>query len=43
MDLRMEELVVDINVLSINSASKGKRDHLRNIANLQLATLNTWK
>merc|ERR1719354_271375 len=40
--LRVEELVVNINVLSIHSASKGKRDHLRYIANLQLATLNTW-
>ena len=37
----MEELAVDINILSVNSTGEGNCDHLGNIAHLQLATLNT--
>ena len=37
----MEELAVDINILSVNSTGEGNCDHLGNVAHLQLTTINT--
>ena len=38
----MEEFVVDIDVVPVDSTGKGQGDHLRDVVDLQLASINTY-